>query len=196
VTDWFLLGITCLCAFVQIHWTGPSLELPREFESLENKVDSRRITKKKGGDTISWGDVMMVLFLLLFSKEFAASCRNYLSTCVDHEEIFGLISNAWLLVISRELLIKRQILFGELKSASWWALRCLFVQQRIAENAASSIMNEISYWIQQAERSLDAFSDKTKGLFYTELALIAQYYPQMDFEVSTNENQYCRGIRN
>ena len=93
------------------------------------------------------------------------------------------------MVISRELLIRRPTLFVELKSAPWWALRCLFVQQRIAENAASSILNEISHWIQQAEQSLDVFSDEAKGLFYTELALIAQYYPQMDFEVSTNEEK-------
>jgi hypothetical protein len=128
-------------------------------------------------------------------KEFIQSCVEYLAKSADYEETDPIVSDLWLLVLSRELLIE-YISTELIKGTSWWAMRCLFVHQRVLNHPSASIRAQILHWIERAERNLKLFDNETRSLFYTEVALIAQYYHHMDFEVSKifKKNGYSHSI--
>jgi hypothetical protein len=93
------------------------------------------------------------------------------------------LSAGLLLALAREILVEEIETFKEFHSRHWWAIRCLFVQQRVIENHSASIKERLCDLLNKTQEHITHFSNDTKALFYIEKSLIAQYYNQMDFEV-------------
>lgn len=96
-----------------------------------------------------------------FHREF---CLERLAT--DGEPAYRHTRFPWLLLLAKEI-------FSQGKSPSWWLPRTLFLQQRILDSAAGSIMEIIS---KHMSENLDSVALRYGPELLVEASLMAQFY--------------------
>ncbi|KAI8813661.1 hypothetical protein BJ742DRAFT_789084 [Cladochytrium replicatum] len=122
---------------------------------------------------------------LLTSKDFVTSSQEYLKA--NQEPIYHLTPKPGLLAVARVILVDCSHVFTQLKTKSIWAARCLFVQQRILENSAASVLEGLNNALSESNAVLesldDSFSDVI-GQFRLEYGLVQHFHHKDEKAVS------------
>ncbi|KAJ3195712.1 hypothetical protein HK101_011299 [Irineochytrium annulatum] len=156
------IGVAALLAFLQASWTGPALDF----------------------DPVS-----------LFHQETEAADVPFLSSTpvlesltVDGEEPYRLSAHPLLLALAKGILCDRASYFMDCSTAAWWKMRTLFVLQRILENPAASLKDELRAVIATLEKDVFCVGNKefadvdaklirqARSRFFLECGLVHHFY--------------------
>ncbi|KAG9291160.1 hypothetical protein G9A89_013032 [Geosiphon pyriformis] len=147
------IAVSFINAFVQTGWTGPVFELePQDILPKYMRIGSIELNK-----------------------------RAIDSLEADGEQAYHLTPNALFLLIARTILVDNISLLKDLKTKNWWAMRALFLQQRILDNNAASLRRPIIECIGSLETSLPDFSEEIALVhvrYHIECGFIYHYYNQ------------------
>nr|XP_006824862.1 PREDICTED: tetratricopeptide repeat protein 27-like [Saccoglossus kowalevskii] len=144
-------GVACLQLFIQTNWTGP----PHSYDPTQQ--------------------------IPLHYQQQGNDFQEYIfnSLCCDEGSIYSLVGKPLYLLIAQTLLIDCRKLLPSCQTVDWWALRCLFVKQRLLDERSPTCHDEIMHLIQQVQTS-DLLSSSvqsfTKIQFHLELCYIYGYY--------------------
>ncbi|CAJ0633678.1 11150_t:CDS:2, partial [Entrophospora sp. SA101] len=115
------IAISCLSIYVQTSYTGPTNDL-KPIDILPKTA----IIKDDNNNNISKEEE------LLNKKSLSILAAN------GEEEAYHLTPYATYLLIARTILVEHDYLLKDLKTENWWALRTLFLQQRILDDVVGS----------------------------------------------------------
>ncbi|KAI9145383.1 hypothetical protein BKA69DRAFT_1051154 [Paraphysoderma sedebokerense] len=152
-TQLLAIAVACLYTFIQINWTGPSLEDFRSIHLLPNSVHSQESLIRR-------------------------RCLEGLS--VDDEEAYHLCREPMLLLIAKILLVEGKSKLDNLKTLPWWTARVLFLQQRLLQGKSSALKEYIITCMNEIGQTLPAINDLSTRTVYAhyhlEFGLIYHYY--------------------
>ncbi|KAI8808918.1 hypothetical protein BJ742DRAFT_806885 [Cladochytrium replicatum] len=126
------------------------------------------------------------LLASIISKDFATSSHEYLKA--NQEPIYHLTPNPGLLAVARVILVDCSHVFTQLKTRSFWAARCLFVQQRILENSAASILEDLNDALSESNTVLESLDESFSdiiGQIHLEFGLVQHFHHKDEKAVSS-----------
>lgn len=147
-SDVLTCSTQCLNLFVQLNWTGPpNEEMELELETLVGKDGLCTLNNTALSELSVDGEVS--------SKNHQIS--HHLLAVL--QAIYELCAMPLLLHISKLLLLSPYLLCkGNLPLVQRWAMRCMFIQQRLLENHSSSLWEGLSGLISKLEAMASSLS--------------------------------------
>ncbi|KND03282.1 tetratricopeptide repeat-containing protein EMW1 [Spizellomyces punctatus DAOM BR117] len=148
------VGVACLYAFLQSGWTGPRLNM-EPVDILPEAVHK-------------------------YSEDLRKKALENLVE--DGEEVYSLTPRPLFLVYAKVILVDGASLLSDLKSTSWWRARTLFTQQKLLENPAATLCDDILASLEQVAADIPS-EDDTNGRelrtrYNLELGLVHHWYKQ------------------
>uniref|UniRef100_A0AAR2L165 Tetratricopeptide repeat domain 27 n=1 Tax=Pygocentrus nattereri TaxID=42514 RepID=A0AAR2L165_PYGNA len=149
------LAVACLNFFAQANWTGPPVSL-------------------------HIADFLPAALLKPYSEQGAMTSALLSCLLLDGESVYSLVSNPFLLLLARVLLVNCAAKLENLQLLPWWTLRYVVLHQQVLEERSPQLLTLAKSCMEKVSKCEDLFTSRTHKnlgiLFHLECSYICLTY--------------------
>ncbi|KAL7861432.1 hypothetical protein SRHO_G00128730 [Serrasalmus rhombeus] len=149
------LAVACLNFFAQANWTGPPVSL-------------------------HIADFLPAALLKPYAEQGAVTSALLSCLLLDGESVYSLVSNPFLLLLARVLLVNCAAKLENLQLLPWWTLRYVVLHQQVLEERSPQLLTLAKSCMEKVSKCEDLFTSRTHKnldiLFHLECSYICLTY--------------------